>query len=156
MPNEAVKTYVKHPNSPIGEAFKIATEYARNALKTLSNDKVLDAELRQKVQEVINEKFSNDESKPFRDLIELHYVQGRKMEEVRKIILDGVSLPQIYDWRSEVELIVADEIFLAKVLAKVYRTELTDILKTDPDMVAAVSETNNLTPASKRGRKPKE
>ena len=85
----------KHPSTSIGETLKIATDYARSALKTLVSDKVLDAELRQEVQKVINDRLSGDGFIPFRELIELHYVQGVKMEDARKIIMGGVSLPQL-------------------------------------------------------------
>jgi len=145
MATTAGKKYIKHPKTALAEVFKISTDYAHNALKTLGKDKVLDTELREKVQKVIEEKLPNDEFKTFRQLIELHYTQGKSVEEAAKLL--SISIPQAYTWLANIKLVVADEIYLCKVLVETYRPELVEMLKTDPGMVAAVAKANNLRPA---------
>lgn len=127
MPNMVVKNNIKHPTTKTGEVLNIATEYAAAALKTLSGKKVLDVKLRQKVKSIIEEKFSKPEHEPFRRLIDLFYVQSKKMKEVHKIL--GISLTQAYDWRREIELVVADELYVAKVLCEKHKKEIIEILK---------------------------
>lgn len=149
MPSLVAKNYIKHPKTDIDEAHKIASDYAHEALKTLSSNKVLDEELREEVKRIIDENLPNSESEPFRKLIQMHFVEGQKMEQIAKQL--GVSLPQAYDWRSECIFVVARK-YLPEVLAKTFKSDFIRLFETDPEMVAAVAEANNLIPASKRGR----
>ena len=153
MAKTAAKRYIKHPKTALAEVFKIAIDYAHEALKTLRGEKVLDAELRQKVQRVINKKLSGDENKPFRELIDLYYVQGKRAEEIAKQL--KISIPQVYAWLADVKMIIADQMYVFKILAETYKTELIELLKTDPDMISAVEKTNDLKSTAERGRKPK-
>jgi len=153
MATTAGKKYIKHPKTALAEVFKISTDYAHNALKTLGKDKVLDTELREKVQKVIEEKLPNDEFKTFRQLIELHYTQGKSVEEAAKLL--NVSIPQAYGWLTDIKLMIADQLYLFKILAETYKTELIERLKRDPEMIVAVSKANNLKPVTKRGHKSK-
>lgn len=74
MPATAGKNYIKHPKTALAEAFKISTDYAHAALKTLREDKVLDTKLREQVQKIIEEKLPKKEFKVFRQLINLHFI----------------------------------------------------------------------------------
>ena len=142
MAKTAAKRYIKHPKTALAEVFKIAIDYAHEALKTLGGDKVLDKELRQEVQKVIDEKLPAEKYKVLRELINLHFKQGKRVEEAAKLL--NISIPQAYGWLADIKLVVADEMYLCKVLIETYRPELVKLLKTDPDMVAAVAKANNL------------
>jgi hypothetical protein len=136
MPNHAAKTYIKHPVTQIGEVLCLASKYAHDALKTLAAGQVLDHELRQMVQDVIDKKFAEPEQEPFRQLIDLHFAKGKSMRTVCKML--NVSLPQAYDWRSEVELMVGDELFFKRLFTKKFKREILEILADDPEAVKAI------------------
>lgn len=157
MTYDTKRNYIKHPKSTSAEVFKIATAYAREALKSLSENKILDSNIKNEVQEVIEERFSGEENKPFLDFVNLHYVQEIPLQTVAKML--NLSTLQAYNWRDKIELDIADALYMPQVMVAQFKDQLTDILKTDPDMIEAVCQENNLIPAptpKKRGRKPKE
>lgn len=144
MLNGAVKNYIKHPTSLTGEAIHIAMDYADAALKTLSKGKVLDTELRQKVQNIIDKKLSKPEHEPLRRLITLHYVLEKPMKRVHKLL--KISLLSAYNWKSELLLLVADSLYLAPIMVEKNKREIIDIIAVDKVAVAEICKRNNLIP----------